>query len=243
MITLYKPPVAWGTPSMSPFAGKLESWLRWSALPYQVRGADPRKAPRGKVPFIRDEDGAVLGDTQLIIEHLGARTGGLDGWLGAEAAAVAHATRRMVEESTYWGIVHIRWARDEGFTHVSELLRGLLPVPGFLTPALLPIVRRTALNQLHAQGTGRHSAEVVDAMLTQDLNTLEALLGDKPYLMGERPCTADASVWAMLNGVLGFPSDTAPKRHAAGLPRLVAYHNRVQAELWPQGFEAPRDPA
>ncbi len=34
---------------------------------------NPGRAPKGKLPFIEDEDGTRVGDSSLIIEHL-ART-------------------------------------------------------------------------------------------------------------------------------------------------------------------------
>lgn len=235
MITLYQPPAVWGVPSMSPFGVKLETWLRWSGIEFQVRPGSPQKAPRGKLPYIRDEDGAILGDTHLIIQHLSARTGGLDGWLTPTQHAQAHALRRMAEEATYWGIVHLRWARDSGFVHVREALGTILPLPRWVQPMAMPLIRKTALDQLQRQGTGRHTDEVIDAMIQADLDAIATALGAGPYLFGERPCTADAAVFAMVNGVLGFPADSAPRRFAAAQPALAGYHDRIVTALWPAG--------
>lgn len=46
---------------------KLETWLRIAGIPYEVVDTpDPRKGPKGKVPFI--EDGGVrIGDSSLIV--------------------------------------------------------------------------------------------------------------------------------------------------------------------------------
>src|SRR5262249_45361546 len=75
-IKLFQFPRMFGIPNLSPFCCKLETWLRITRIPYEVVDSDPRKAPKGKLPFI--EDGGVrIGDTSLIIDHL-KRTRGVD---------------------------------------------------------------------------------------------------------------------------------------------------------------------
>ncbi|HJM48751.1 MAG TPA: glutathione S-transferase N-terminal domain-containing protein [Alphaproteobacteria bacterium] len=70
MIKLYQFPPGWGLPSYSPFCLKLETWLRLTALPYEVVDEpDPRKGPKAKLPYI-DDGGTVLGDSGLIIDYI-----------------------------------------------------------------------------------------------------------------------------------------------------------------------------
>lgn len=50
-IVVYGSKPAWGTPDLSPFVIKLETWLRLAGLPYERRdGGNPMQAPRGKIP-------------------------------------------------------------------------------------------------------------------------------------------------------------------------------------------------
>src|SRR5215213_3908092 len=85
-------PDIWGR-NVSPFGLKLEAWLRLADIPYTVQpSTDLRKAPKGKLPYIRD-DGRTIGDTTLIIEHLKATRGidpdaGLDTRERAESLAL-----------------------------------------------------------------------------------------------------------------------------------------------------------
>ena len=52
---LFQLPRMFGIPNVSPFCWKLETWLRSRRFPYEVVDApDPRKAPKGKLPFIED---------------------------------------------------------------------------------------------------------------------------------------------------------------------------------------------
>ena len=90
-------PDLWGR-NVSPFGLKLEAWLRLADIPYTVEpSTDLGKAPKGKLPYIRDE-GRLIGDTTLIIEHLKSSRGidpdaGLDERERAEALMLAAAVR------------------------------------------------------------------------------------------------------------------------------------------------------
>ena len=50
MIELYQFPRAFGLPNPIPFCMKVETYLKLTGLPYEVKDTDPRKAPLGKLP-------------------------------------------------------------------------------------------------------------------------------------------------------------------------------------------------
>ena len=76
-IKLFQFPRMFAVPNLSPFCCKLETWLRIAGIPYEVVDTtDPRKGPKGKVPFIEDA-GIRMGDSSLIVEHL-TKTRGID---------------------------------------------------------------------------------------------------------------------------------------------------------------------
>jgi glutathione S-transferase len=98
-IKLFQFPRVFGVPNVSPFCCKLETWLRIAGLPYEVVDTpDPRKGPKGKVPFIED-DGVRIGDSSLIIDHL-VKTRGVDpdARLDAVQRATALLAQRTLEE-------------------------------------------------------------------------------------------------------------------------------------------------
>lgn len=229
-LILYIPPGRpWGTPNMSPFAAKLETYLRMTETPYKTEPAQFNKAPKGKIPYV-SIDGKLVGDSQLIIERLEA--GGkrpLDAGLSPAQAATGRAVRRMLEEGTYFTGVHLRWATDEGFVHMREQLGKLLPAPLRL---LLPVIRRKAVKSVVAQGTGRHSFDEICAMAIADFQACADLLGDKPYLLGDEPHVCDASLYAFIEGVLRFPNDTPVKAALEKLAPLLAYRDRIRARWW-----------
>lgn len=70
MITLFQFPPAFNVPNVSPFCLKLETFLRLAGLEYQVKPVmDPRKGPKGKLPFIT-LDGKAIADTAIIMRTL-----------------------------------------------------------------------------------------------------------------------------------------------------------------------------
>ncbi|MBJ6763926.1 glutathione S-transferase family protein [Myxococcaceae bacterium JPH2] len=233
MLTVHASPGAWGLASISPFCIKLESYLKMVGLPYRVVPADPRAAPKGKVPFIVDGN-VRLGDSQFIIEYLKQNHGDpLDAKLGTAERALGHAVRRMLEEGTYFHSLHERWLDDEGWRVFSPVFRGLFPP--FLRPfgfAIAGSVRRQMRRTLHGQGTGRHSREEIQAMARDDLSAVATLLGNKPFLLGDAPTSFDATVYAFVASVAAFPVDSSARRYVLAQDNLVKYQERFQQRFF-----------
>ena len=101
-------------------------------------------------------------------------------------------------------------------------------MPGFV----IPLVRRDQLKKLHHQGTGRHTMEEITAMGAADFDATAELLGDRPFLLGDRPRTVDCTLYAFLEAVLGFPIDSGLKKHASSHANLVAYRQRFRERWW-----------
>lgn len=233
MIKLYQPAGAWGLPSLSPFAIKLEAYLRMAGLPFEVREANPLKAPKGKMPYVRLESGEFMGDSQLIMERLERERGEpLDGHLDASQRAVGHAIRRMLDEGFYWGLILLRWIEEDGWQQTRPVFVGMLPAPPFLRPMIANLIRRRIRGSLYAQGTGRHSREVVEDQGVRDLRAVVGVLGDRPFLLGDQPTTYDASVYAFVASVLAFPARSTLRDFAEGEPRLTAYVERFRTRYW-----------
>lgn len=230
-IILHQPPTrAWGTPNLSPFCIKLETYLRIAEIPYKpgkfVRG----DAPKGKVPYIR-LDGKLMGDSQLIIEELEKRLAkegkpGLDTGMSAHDAALARIMRRALEEAFYFIGVYMRWHDDDGYAEMAKEFKKF--VPGFV----LPLVRRAQNKKLEAQGTGRHSRDEIMAMGIGDMDAISELLGDKPFLLGDKPRSVDCTLFAFMEAVLPFPVDNPIKKRVGEHANLVAFRKRIRERWW-----------
>lgn len=237
MVTLFQIPGGWGEPSASPFCIKLECYLRMAGVPFESKFGDPRKAPRGKVPWIED-NGNVIPDSQAAIVYLKKRYGDpLDGKLSKEQWARGHATRRMLEEGTYFLAVHLRWGDDAGWAAYKPYFLPLLPP--VLGGPIIEIVRRSMKRALFAQGTARHTEEQKLEMMCEDYEAVASALGDKDYLLGSEPTSFDATVFAFLSALLAFPVPSKPKAFVEAKPTLVAYKRRIEERYFNPGPAQP----
>jgi glutathione S-transferase len=230
-IILHQPPTRpWGTPNLSPFCAKLECYLRMADIPYKPGRFGRGESPKGKIPYIK-LDGQLMGDSQLIIEELERRLAKegkrpLDEGLSRRDQAIARLVRRTLEEAYYFIAVYARWKTDEGYKIQREEFGKFVP------KIIVPLIRRDLHKKLHHQGTGRHTYEEVVAMGAADLDAVAELLGDRPFLLGDAPRTVDATVFAFLEGTLGYPVDSELTKHAKSHSNLVAYRKRIRDTWW-----------
>ncbi|SIN98480.1 Glutathione S-transferase [Rhodovulum sp. ES.010] len=215
------------TISPSPFSVKSLLLLQMSGLPFERAAGDPRKAPKGKLPVLVEDDRAIP-DSQAIQHHLADEHGfDPDAHLTKRQRAEAAAIRALVEEHLYWTLVHARWI--ERPDAVRQAFFAALPAA--LRRPVFAMVRRQVARALHAQGTGRHGAAEIDAMAEEGIAALATLVGDAPYVFGDRPSGIDTVVFGFLENVLQPPLDTPLKVAARRHPTLVTYHKRLRASL------------
>jgi len=222
VIKLYQFPPVFGR-NISPFTLKLETWLKLAGLPYRVVAIrNPSQGPKGKLPFIEDEDRTFVADSSLIIEHL-SRTRGidLDAGLDPTRRAQAVALQRLFEDHLYFIGVWSRWLDPEGWQSFGPAVFHGIPPP--VRQLVAAFVRRRVRGELRAQGVGRHSQAELYAMGQADLAAIATLLGDQPFFCGERPSTIDAVAYGFLANLVLVPIETELKRSAEAFPNLVAW--------------------
>jgi glutathione S-transferase len=220
-------PAAWGLPTSGPFALKLLKWLDLSGLPYtQVFEPLPNKGPKGKNPWI-ELGGERIADSEVIIGLLSKRSGfHIEAGLTAEQRAVSHTVRRMIEEHFH---MVLEW---ELFVHPAGIAGGARPMAAEAVPAPLAGVATTYMTrhfakQLHARGIARHAPEIIAAKAKADLDAIEALLGDQPFITGNRPAMADLSVYGLLMPMARWPMRTPAADDIKSRPKLMAHLERV----------------
>ncbi len=230
MITLYQAPRAWRSANVSPFCTKLEAYLRMAEIPYQVAAGDPRRAPKGKVPYIRHQ-GELIADSSLIIARLKRDLGDpLDGRLTPGEHALGRVIQRTLEEGTYWVGMYNRWVVDKNFEEVKKgLFRKVMGPP--LIWIVPDLVRKRVLGTLYAQGTTRHNPEDLYAMARQDMNAIDTLLSDTQYLFGASPTSYDAVIYAFSSAIWHTPFAT---EIGACPPKVQALMERVHARYFPE---------
>ncbi|MEO1101781.1 MAG: glutathione S-transferase family protein [Pseudomonadota bacterium] len=233
MNTLVIYPAVFGEPSASPFCVKALCMLKAAGIDYEVEEtADPRKAPKSKLPVLQTDE-EIIADSDQIRSYLERKTGvDFDEGLSNTDRATSRAVIRMVEEHIYFAIVCDRWGNDENWAHVKQAFFSEIPFPvrGLITGQ----VRKQALASLNGQGMGRHSDAERFERVQKDIVAIRSLVGDTPFLFGEEPTAADMSVVAMLSAVVATPVETDTSRFVRNDNALSDYMKRGRERLYPE---------
>ena len=233
MITLYGSLPGFGMPELSPFVAKARILLKMANLPHTLAKGDFQKAPKGKVPYI-DDAGQVLGDSTFIRWHLEQKYGiDFDKGLTPAERGIAWAFEKMADEHLYWIIVHERWTKPQNYEKVSKLI--FADMPALLRPVLVPVINKRARGNLKGQGIGRHNNDDVIRLASADIDAIANQLGTKPWLMGNEPCSADASVWSAIIGCQCPAFDTPLRAAVDKHQNLKDYVGRGMARWFADG--------
>ena len=184
----------------SPFCMKVRAILDYKRVQYLAvnpmrhMGAIRRRGGVGKVPAV-EIDGELICDSTDIAYVLNARFP--DPPLlpeGARERGLCHAIEDWADESLYFIGLYYRWYEAEGRRPIprafGKSLAGRIAYRFYL---------KRILGQLQGQGTLRKSPEHVRRDLERHLDAVEGMLGEGPYLFGERAYLADFALWGPLN--------------------------------------------
>jgi glutathione S-transferase len=83
----------------------------------------------------------------------------------------------------------------------------------------------------------------VHAFGKRDLDALAGILGDRAYVLGDRPSTIDATAFAFLSSILDFPVVTPLTVAIRAHDNLVAFHRRMREQYladWKTGVRDGR---
>jgi len=229
--------------TISPFALKLETWLKLTGIKYENIHT-MKFSSKGQIPYI-ELNGEQIPDSNIIIEKLKEKFH-VDPEKDIPTAdlAVGHAATVMVENHTAHIGFHYRYGH-----HMENFLETLK------LEEYYPIgnkVRQWGKFQPYAtrfrswlQGIGRHENSEVWEMSFKDLAALSNWLGTKQYFLGSKPTTVDCMLFGHLAQFLfidiGFPQKTFMETKCSNLVDLVT---RMKKELWPdweQSIEEARN--
>ena len=95
-------------------------------------------------------------------------------------------------------------------------------------------IRKKVAAMAYGQGMARHTPQEQADRIGKDIAAIEAILGDKPFLFGDRPSAADASVVAMLREITSYPNPTLLQGLVTSRPALMAYLERGKEAMYPK---------
>lgn len=227
MMQLITYPAAGGLFAPSPFCVKAAYLLNLSGQAWEREDlSDPRKMPFGKLPVLR-ADGQLIPDSDGIRRFLESKGTDFDAGLSDIDRANARAFIRMAEEHLYFHLVQDRWGNDAVWPSLREIYFGSLP-PG-VKQVVAGALRRQVVSGLKYQGTGRFSETERIERVRLDLSAIAIRVTGAPYLFGEKPTGADASVAAMLQAMAAPPKPTALSAEVKDNAVLADYIARMEA--------------
>ncbi|HEX2117191.1 MAG TPA: glutathione S-transferase family protein [Alphaproteobacteria bacterium] len=234
MITLYAFGPAFGLPDPSPFVIKTAIHLQMAGLTYRTDLSGFPVAPKGKLPYISD-DGQIVPDSTFIRAHIERKYGmDLDEGLTARQRVEAWAIERMCEDHLTWIAGWFRWEVEENFR--KGPLHFFDKAPGMCRARFIEEARTKVKQAQWSHGIGRHSLAEIADLGSRSLAALAVLLGDKPYMMSDRPTGVDGMAAGVLAEVLTPYFDTPLRREAESFPNLVAYTDRMLQRYFQQNL-------
>jgi glutathione S-transferase len=236
MLKIYGFGRAPGLPDLSPYVLKTMTLLKMAGVDYVVDTRGFMKAPKGKLPFI-DDDGCVVADSTLIRFYLENKRGvDFDAGLTSQQRAQSWAVEKYCEDRLLAFIAFHRWDGDANFARgVGAYFDKMLPAP--IRAPLKWVIRRGIVRR-YKHSLARFSRDELAAFAARDAEALATLLGDKPFLMGELPCAADAAVFATLTLLLDPATDSPLRDAALARPNLAAYRDRMMQRYFPETLSA-----
>jgi glutathione S-transferase len=240
-IKLFQFPRMFAIPNLSPFCCKLETWLRIAQVPYEiVETPDPRKGPKGKLPFIEDA-GERIADTSRIVDYLAkTRAVDLDRQLDSSQRAIALLVQRTLEEHYAFVTLYTHFIRTDGWRHTRATFDS---VPTIARSLVASMVRGRMRKILWTQGVLRNSDEDIIEAGLRDWRAVLPVMGEGPFFFGDEPTGIDAIVFAALATTVLTPIESPIREFLRSQAACVAYAERMRARYFPELAVSPREVA
>jgi hypothetical protein len=230
-----------GVLDASPFVMYVELYCRMIGQPYTKVGciaAESRFRPRNKLP-VANVCGVMLDDSAKIVEAIQKHAAGtkkdLDAGLNKEQRAIAKLVGNTLSQSLFWSMLYNKFNTHRG----RDVFRRQLSELKIFAP-LRPVISALAFRQMHAQligqGIARYPRVQVLERAREDIAALGQILGSKPFILGDRPSSMDALLYAML--VLVFEDHELQAELSSTnkdmYPNLAAYVERMKKRYVPE---------
>lgn len=219
-------------PTISPFALKVESWLRLNGIGYEAIRGFANWSKKGQIPFV-EIDGKEINESSVIIKELAARFNKADS-LTDEQAAISRMVEMMLDNHTVWSYSHYRMLGPEAPAFFA-MWESMGPLKRAIASRTIP---RNYRSRLMGHGIGKNSDEEVHAMGCEDIRAVSRLLGDRQFLLGDQPTTVDCAVFGHLAQIWYAPLNPPHKLVMQNEAKnLGPYLDRLKNRIWPDWDE------
>ena len=189
----------WGV-SVSYFTGKLEAYLRYKGIPYELAHpyADSSRIRAGagaiQVPIIERDDGRFMSDTTPIIREFEKEYP--DHPVMPSDPVVRFVALLMEDYADEWlwrAAMHYRWSYEHGRELLSRILADEVTshvrLPRILRRNLLKYRQRMGF--VVGDGVSNETWDHVEQGYRNALKFMTLMLERRPYLLGDTPSVAD----------------------------------------------------
>lgn len=224
--------------TISPFALKLETWLRMAGVKYE-NVYTMKFSSKGQIPYI-ELNGEETADSNIIITKL-KQTFNVDPdkEIDARGRSLGHVVTSMLENYTAQTGFHYRYGYNmQKFLEVLQVAKYYPDAKAVRNwGRVQPYLTRF---RSYLQGIGRHENHEVWEFAKQDLRSVSLLLGGNQYFLGDVPSTVDCALYGHLAQFLyidiGFPHKECLEKECPNLVKLV---ERIKAEYWSDWEDIP----
>lgn len=225
---------------ISYYTGKLEAYLRLRGIDYDIHpvGGNQKTliAATGvsQMPVVQMADGRWMTDTSPILAWLDTTREASAPSIYPQDPALRFAALLIEDYADEWlwrPAMHYRWSYriDRHYaaeTLYDEQIRDTLGYPRFAGKAFL--TRRQYGGFVRGDGIDRHSRSHAEQTYAAALTAMEAILAERPFLLGGRPTIADFGMMAPM--FRHFGQDPTPSEiMRTSAPRAFAWVARMWA--------------
>jgi len=236
VVYLYMFPRRWTRQmlNLSPFAIKLESWLRMRSIPYQVVETNKFSKHTKQIPYIK-YNGQEVSDTYFIIPFLEDKFSlSRDEGLTKQQQGASRATIRMVDDCT--SIINFVFR----YKYLSkDFVLKYFRIYGINNFLLLKLLYKYAMPAMisvraKASSVGRHEEADVSVLAEDDFRAISNYLGDNEFFNGSSPGLVDCTLFGHLSQIvyldLAFPFKDVLNDECTN---IVPYLDRFRDRIWP----------
>lgn len=220
MLTLYSYPELCGVADNNGYGLKVFAFLKLAELPFAHEHIfDASGAPRGQLPYIKDNDDLV-GDSETIIAYLLAKYQlPMDDQLTSAQRHIRHLTIRMLDD-LYWVMSYSRWKDEQFWPAFRDALKREHPQ---LTDESLQRAREFNEKRYYYQGIGRFDPAAAYARGVSDLQILGNLIPSTDYVFGARPTSVDTAIYGFIANIYFLPIETPLKQFVSSRSNLIRH--------------------
>jgi len=228
-VILHQFPPGKNVPSLSVFCLKLETFLRLNKIPYESQYGY-KIGKKGKLPWI-EYKGEKKYDSSMIINFLNEKFDvNVDAEFSSEQCALGRTVKSMLEENTYWTLVFNRFI--DNFNEYKKI-QAPASGGGIGFSVSMKMQQRKSRSNMDGHGIGRHSHDEIYQIANDDIAAVSQLLGDKDYILGDKPSSYDCTLFAFFGNVLYCGLESPLKTYIQENAKNIApYCERIKDLCW-----------